>query len=119
MCDCWLIDRAATPIASTGGAASSTGTTSSGSIATVHGQRGCSRGSRLADDLDDREHAPPDRGVEDEAVAGRDARAAREAGAAQELGALVEPVLGQRAAGVADRLEPDSRARAARAIVSG
>ena len=45
MCDCWLIDRAATPIASTGGAASSTGTTSSVSIATVHGQRGWSRGS--------------------------------------------------------------------------
>ena len=45
MCDCWLMLRAATPIASTGGAASSTGTTSSVSIATVHGQRGCSRGS--------------------------------------------------------------------------
>ena len=43
MCDCWLIDRAATPIVSTGGAASSPGTTSSGSIAVVHGQRGCSR----------------------------------------------------------------------------
>ena len=27
MCECWLIERAATPIASTGGAASSTGTT--------------------------------------------------------------------------------------------
>ena len=37
--------RAATPIASTGGAASSTGTTSSVSIAIVHGQRGCSRAS--------------------------------------------------------------------------
>src|ERR671929_99486 len=45
MCDCWLIERAATPIASTGGAASRTGTTSSGSVATVHGQRGCGRGS--------------------------------------------------------------------------
>ena len=45
MCDCWLIERAATPIASTGGAASSTGTTSSASIGTIQGQRGCSRGS--------------------------------------------------------------------------
>ena len=45
MCDCWLMLRAATPIASTGGAASSTGTTSSVSISIVHGQRGCSRGS--------------------------------------------------------------------------
>jgi hypothetical protein len=45
MCDCWLIERAATPIASTGGAASSVGTTSSGSVATVHGQRGWSRRS--------------------------------------------------------------------------
>ena len=43
MCDCWLIERAATPIASTGGAASSSGTTSSVSIATVQGQRGWSR----------------------------------------------------------------------------
>ena len=40
MCDCCDIDRAATPIASTGGAASSTGTTSSVSISTIHGQRG-------------------------------------------------------------------------------
>jgi hypothetical protein len=48
MCDCWLIERAATPIASTGGAASSTGTTSSGSTAIVQGQRGCSRGSGSA-----------------------------------------------------------------------
>lgn len=43
MCDCCDIERAATPIASTGGAASSTGTTSSVSISTVHGQRGWSR----------------------------------------------------------------------------
>ena len=39
MCDCWLIDRAATPIASTGGAFSRWGTTSSASTATDHGQR--------------------------------------------------------------------------------
>jgi hypothetical protein len=39
MCDCWLIDRAATPMASTGGAFSMCGTTSSGSTATDHGQR--------------------------------------------------------------------------------
>jgi hypothetical protein len=43
MCDCWLIDRAATPIASIGGAASSTGTTSSVSIPTTQGHRGWSR----------------------------------------------------------------------------
>src|SRR4051812_41749056 len=63
----------------------------------------------LAHDLDDGEDAPPHRGVEDEAVALGDARAAREPGAAQELGTLVEPVLGQRPAGVADGLEPVAR----------
>ena len=40
----------------------------------------------LADRLDDREDAPPDRGVVDEPVAGLDPRPAREAGAAQQLG---------------------------------
>jgi hypothetical protein len=39
MCDCWLIERAGTPIASTGGAASRRGTSSSGSTSTVHGHR--------------------------------------------------------------------------------
>jgi hypothetical protein len=39
MCDCWLIERAGTPIASTGGARSSNGITSSPSTSTVHGQR--------------------------------------------------------------------------------
>ena len=39
MCDCWLIERAATPIASTGGALSMCGITSSGSTVTDHGQR--------------------------------------------------------------------------------
>ena len=61
---------------------------------------------RLADDLREREHAPPDRRVEHEPVAGRDPRAAREAGAAQQFGAGLDPVLGERSAGVADRLEP-------------
>ena len=36
---CWLIERAATPMASTGGAFDNSGTTSSGSTATVHGHR--------------------------------------------------------------------------------
>ena len=36
---CWLIERGATPIASTGGALESTGTTSSSSTCTDHGQR--------------------------------------------------------------------------------
>ena len=39
MWDCWLIERAGTPIASTGGARSSNGIASSGSTSTVHGQR--------------------------------------------------------------------------------
>ena len=39
MCDCWLVERAGTPIASTGGAISRTGITISGSTSTVHGQR--------------------------------------------------------------------------------
>src|ERR1051325_11822563 len=40
MWDCWLIDRGGTPIASTGGAFSRCGITTSGSIETHHGQRG-------------------------------------------------------------------------------
>src|SRR5215212_8248606 len=104
MCDCWLIERAATPIASTGGAASSVGTTSSGSTAIVHGPRRPRLG--LLERLDHREHPPPDRRVVDEAVTRRDPRPAREAGPAQQLRACGEPVVRQRAAGVPDRLEP-------------
>jgi hypothetical protein len=63
-------------------------------------------GLRVADDLAQREHAPPDRRVEDEPIAGDDPRPAREAGAVQELRALVEPALAQRASRVPDRLEP-------------
>jgi hypothetical protein len=36
---CWLIERGATPIASTGGALDSTGTMTSSSTPTDHGQR--------------------------------------------------------------------------------
>ncbi|HWH93344.1 MAG TPA: hypothetical protein VNT03_05740 [Baekduia sp.] len=39
MCDSWLIEPAATPIASTGGALSGWGTTTSGSVATDQGHR--------------------------------------------------------------------------------
>ena len=39
MWDCWLIERAGMPSASTGGATSSRGMTTSGSTSTVHGQR--------------------------------------------------------------------------------
>ena len=60
----------------------------------------------LLERLDDREHAPPDRGVEHEPVARRDPRPAREAGAPQQLRPLVEPALAQRPARVPDGLEP-------------
>ena len=56
--------------------------------------------------LDHGEHAPPDRRVEDEPVAGLDPRPAREARAAQQLGPGREPVLGERPARVPDRLQP-------------
>ena len=100
------------PIASTGGAASSRGTTSSGSTATDHGQRALSapgrgRVGRGLHRLDDREDAPPDRGVVDEPVAGHDARAAREARAAQRAQApALQPGVGQRTAGVPEGLQP-------------
>ena len=60
-------------------------------------------------DLGGGEHAPPHRGVEDQAVAGLDPRAPREAGAAQQRGTAVEPILGERAARMADRLQPVAR----------
>ncbi len=41
---CWLIERGATPIASTGGALESSGTTTSSSTGTDHGQRAGSAG---------------------------------------------------------------------------
>src|SRR3954470_24155059 len=106
MCDCWLIERAATPIASTGGAASSVGTTRSGSIATVHGQRGCSRGSGApvtCTTANTRGHTEAQR---TRRSARLDPRPAREAGAVQQLGPLVEPALGQGPAGVAHGLQP-------------
>src|SRR5512133_501165 len=100
MCDCWLIDRAATPIASTGGALARRGTTSRASTATDHGQRAgllvwatASVGSLTTSTTANTQRQP---------------RAAREAGALEHGRALGEPVLGQRAAGVADALEPVS-----------
>src|SRR3954447_22186897 len=105
MCDCWLIERAATPIASTGGAASSTGTTSSVSIATVHGQRGWSRSAgapTTSQIANTRRHTPTDPtpppprgGEEKKPVADGDPRPTWEARAPQQRGRPVEPILRQ------------------------
>src|SRR5688500_16235067 len=67
----------------------------------------------IADRLDHGEHPPPHRGVVDEAVAGLDARTPGESGAGEAPGgaAVLQPGIGQGAAGVPERLEPVAQAR--------